>query len=128
VDVLTLNYILLVTGLCLLFWFIGTWVLDKFKEKGTKWYYQKWFVLLIILILPPLGITLLWAGSKFKIPWKVIFTILFGSLFIYNVLTQSPLYYSPKDTIVELFSTQEEGIFSRVLWWDFSGERSSGSL
>jgi len=111
VDVLTLNYILLVTGTCLLVWFIGIWVLDKFKEKGTKWYYQKWFVLLILLILPPLGITLLWTGSKFKAPWKVVFTILFGSLFVYNVFTQSPFYYSPKDKIVKLFSTQEEDIF-----------------
>jgi len=111
VDVLTLNYILLVTALCLVFWFIGTWVIDVFQEKGTKWYYQRWFVFLILIILAPLGITLLWAGSKFKIHWKVIFTILFSSWFVYNVLTQSPFYYSPKDKIVELFSTQEEGIF-----------------
>jgi hypothetical protein len=110
-SVLTLNYILLVTGLCLIFWFIGTWVMDKFKEKDTKWYYQRWFVFLILLILAPLGITLLWAGSKFKIPWKVIFTILFGSWFVYSVLTQSSFYYSPKDKIVELFSTQKADIF-----------------
>jgi hypothetical protein len=97
VDVLTLNYILLVTGTCLVFWFIGTWVADKFKEKDTKWYYQRWFVFLILFIFPPLGITLLWAGSKFKIPWKVIFTILFGSWFVFSVLTQNPFYYSPKD-------------------------------
>ena len=110
-NVLTLNYILLVTGVCLIFWFIGTWVMDKFKEKDTRWYYQRWFVFLILLILPPLGITLLWAGSKFKIPWKVIFTIFFGSWFVFSVLTQSPFYYSPKDKIVELFSTQKADIF-----------------
>lgn len=111
VDVLTLNYILLITGTCLVFWFIGTWAIDKFKEKDTRWYYQRWFVLLTLLILPPLGITLLWAGSKFKIPWKIIFTILFGSWFVYNVLTQSSFYYTPKDKIAELFSTQKEDIF-----------------
>lgn len=111
VDVLTLNYILLITGTCLVFWFVGTWVIDKFKEKDTRWYYQRWFVLLTLLILPPLGITLLWAGSKFKIAWKVIFTILFGSWFVYNVLTQSSFYYTPKDKIAELFSTQKEDIF-----------------
>ena len=111
VDVLTLNYILLLTGTGLVFWFIGTWVMDKFQEKDTKWYYQKWFVFLILLILAPLGITLLWAGSKFKIPWKVIFTILFGSWFVYSVLTQSSFYYSPKDKIVELFSTQKADLF-----------------
>jgi len=110
-NVLTLNYTLLVTGVCLIFWFIGTWVMDKFKEKDTRWYYQRWFVFLILLILPPLGITLLWAGSKFKIAWKVIFTILFGSWFVYNVFTQSPFYYSPKDKIVELFSTQKADIY-----------------
>jgi len=111
VDVLTLNYILLVTGTCLAFWFIGTWVMDKFKETDTKWYYQKWFIVLILLIFPPLGITLLWAGSKFKIPWKVIFTTLFGSWFVFSVLTQNPFYYSPKDKIAELFSTQKSEIF-----------------
>lgn len=113
VDVLTLNYILLVAGICLIFWFIGTWVMDKFKEKDTKWYYQRWFVFLILLILPPLGITLLWAGSKIKIPWKIIFTILFGSWFVYSVLIQSPnkFYYLPKDKIVELFSIQKADIF-----------------
>jgi len=111
VDVLTLNYILLITGTCLVFWFVGTWVIDKFKEKDTRWYYRRWFVLLTLLILPPLGITLLWAGSKFKIAWKVIFTILFGSWFVYNVLTQSSFYYTPKDKIAELFSTQKEDIF-----------------
>lgn len=110
-GVLTLNYILLLTGTGLVFWFIGTWVMDKLKEKDTKWYYQRWFVFLILLIFAPLGITLLWAGSKFKIPWKVIFTILFGSWFVYSVLTQSSFYYSPKDKIVELFSTQKADIF-----------------
>jgi len=111
VDVLTLNYILLVTGTCLAFWFIGTWVMDRFKETDIKWYYQKWFIFLTLLVLPPLGITLLWAGSKFKIPWKVIFTILFGSWFVFSVLTQSPFYYSSKDKITDLFSTQKSEIF-----------------
>ena len=111
VAVLNLNYILLVTGTGLVFWFIGTWVIDKFKESNTRWYYQRWFVLIVLVILAPLGITLLWAGSKFKMPWKVIFTILFGSWFVYSVLTQSPFYYSPKDKIVELFSTQKADIF-----------------
>jgi hypothetical protein len=111
VDALTLNYILLLTGIGLVFWFIGTWVMDKFKESDTQCYYQRWFVFLILLVFAPLGITLLWAGSKFKIPWKVIFTILFGSWFVYSVLTQSPFYYLPKDKIVELFSTQKADIF-----------------
>jgi hypothetical protein len=110
-GVLTSNYILLLTGTGLVFWFIGTWVMDKFKESDTQWYYQRWFVFLILLIFAPLGITLLWAGSKFKIFWKIIFTILFGSWFVYSVLTQSPFYYSPKDKIVELFSTQKADIF-----------------
>jgi len=111
VNILTLNYILLVTGICLVFWFIGTWIMGKIKETDTKWYYQKWFISLILLIFPPLGITLIWAGSKFKKPWKVILTILFGSWFVYSVLTQSPFYYSPKGKIVELFSTQKADMF-----------------
>lgn len=115
-EVLDLNNIFLIIGICFVLWFIGTWVMDKFKETDTKWYYQKWFIFLILLIFSPLGITLLWAGSKFKKPWKVILTILFGSWFVFSVLTYQPgeFFYSPKDEIVKLFSTQKEEVHLKL--------------
>jgi hypothetical protein len=116
IGVLDLNNIFLIIGICFVLWFIGTWVMDKFKEKDTKWYYHKWFVILILLIFSPLGITLLWAGSKFKKPWKVILTILFGSWFVFSVLAYQPgkFLYSSKDEIVKLFSTQKEDIHLKL--------------
>jgi|GEM_PF-1138398 len=115
IGVLDLNSIFLIIGICFVLWFIGTWVMDRFKETDTRWYYQKWFVFLILLIFPPLGITLLWAGSKFKKPWKVILTLLFGSWFVFNVLSYQPgeFFYSPREEMVRLFSTQKEGIYLR---------------
>jgi hypothetical protein len=111
-EVLGLNNIFLIIGICFVLWFIGTWIMDIFKETDTKWYYQKWFVILLLYIFSPLGITLLWAGSKFKKYWKVILTLLFGSWFVFRVLNYQPgeLFYSPKDEIVKLFSTQKEDI------------------
>ncbi|GAF87825.1 unnamed protein product [marine sediment metagenome] len=116
IGALDLNNIFLIIGICFVLWFFGTWVMDKLKEKDTKWYYQKWFIFLILLIFPPLGITLLWAGSKFKKPSKVILTLLFGSWFVFSVLTYNPgeFFYSPKDEIVKLFSTQKEEVHLKL--------------
>lgn len=110
---LTLNNSLSITTLCIAMWFIGTWIMDKLKEEGTKWYYQKWFVFLMLFILTPIGITLLWAGSRFKKPTKIGLTIAFGLWFVLGVLTRSSerFYYSPKDEIARLFDTHKENIF-----------------
>lgn len=105
--------IIYLTGICITIWLIGAWVLDFFIEKGTKWYYQKWFVLLVLFVLPPVGITLLWAGSKFSKPFKIILSLAFGSWLAFNLFSSSPrdFIFSPQDYIAEVFFSQKEEVF-----------------
>lgn len=113
IGTLTPSNSFFITFACITFWFVGTWVMDKLKEKETKWYYQKWFVLLMLFVLTPIGITLLWAGSRFKRPTKIGLTIAFGLLFVVNILTRTPerFYYSPKEKIAELIGSHRGNVF-----------------
>lgn len=113
VNELHFEKIIYLTGICITIWLIGAWVLDFFIEKGTKWYYQKWFVLLVLFVLPPVGITLLWAGSKFSKPFKIILSLAFGSWLAFNLFSSSPrdFIFSPQDYIAEVFFSQKEEVF-----------------
>jgi len=110
---LTLNNGLLATVVCIALWFFGTWIMDKLKEEKTKWYYQKWFVVLMLFVFAPIGITLLWAGSRFKKPTKIALMTVFGFWFVVSVVTQGPqrFYYSPKEEISKLITTHKGKIF-----------------
>lgn len=110
---LTLKNGFFATVACIALWFLGTWIIDMLKEEGTKWYYQKWFIVLMLFVFAPIGITLLWAGSIFKRPTKIGLTIAFGLWFVGGVLTQTPdrFYYSPKDEIAKLISSHSGNIF-----------------
>lgn len=110
---LTLSNSVFVTIGCVCLWFFGTWIMDKLKEERTKWYYRKWFVVLMLFVFAPIGIILLWAGSRFKRPMKIGLTMAFGLWFLGGILTQSPerLYRSPRDEIAELISSYRGNIF-----------------
>jgi len=113
---LSLNNCFFTTVICIALWFFGTWIMDKLKEEETKWYYQKWFVTLMLFVFAPFGITLLWAGSRFRKPAKIGLTIVFGLLFVTGVLTQTPdrFYYSPRHEIAKLFESHRENIFLKL--------------
>ena len=87
--------------------------MDKLKEEGTKWYYRKWFVILMLFIFAPIGITLLWAGSKFRRPTKIGLTIGFGLLFAIGILTRAPekFSYSPEDELAQLVSGHRGNVY-----------------
>jgi S1-C subfamily serine protease len=104
---------LYVTVLCVGLWSLGSWVIESFKEKDTKWFFRKWFVLLNLFFLPPLGITLLWAGSKFRKPIKIALTVVFGLWFINGVLTRTTgsFHFSPEEEIASLIRVPKENIF-----------------
>lgn len=110
---LSLNNSFFATVACIALWFFGTWIMDKLKEEGTKWYYQKWFVVMMLFVFAPIGITLLWAGSRFRRPMKIGLTLAFGLWFVVGVLTRTPerFYYSPKDEIAKLISSHRGNIF-----------------
>jgi len=113
IRTLTLKNGLLLTAFFIALWFFGAWIIDKLKDKGTKWYYKKWFVIIMLFLFTPIGIALLWSGSNFKKSTKIVFTIVFGLWFVVTALTRRPggLYYSPKDEISKLLSTHKENIF-----------------
>lgn len=110
---LTLNNGFFTTVACIALWFFRTWIMDKLKEERTKWYYQKWLVVLMLFVFTPIGITLLWAGSRFRRPTKIGLTIAFGLWFVVGVLTRTPerFYYSPKDEIAKLIGSHRGNIF-----------------
>lgn len=105
-----------ITGIAFAVWIAGIWILDFFKEKETKWFYQKWFVLLILFLVPPIGITLLWVGSKFTKPFKYIFSIISGLWLVYYLFSPSPRDFisSPQEFLTELLSSQKEEIFLKT--------------
>lgn len=51
-------------------------------EEKLKWYYRRWVVILFLILLPPIGIGLMWGGSKFKRSIKILLTIIFGYLIV----------------------------------------------
>jgi S1-C subfamily serine protease len=94
-------------------WLFGVWFLDKVQEKDTPWYYRKWFSLLMLFLFTPLGITLLWAGSRFRRQTKVALTTVFGLLFLIALFTRSNDTYrhSVNEEIANLFTTQKGRVF-----------------
>ena len=51
-------------------------------ESSEKWYSKRWFTVLMLFLLPPVGIILLWKFNHFGVPVRVILSIVFGLLFI----------------------------------------------
>jgi len=108
---LTLNNSFFATLACIALWFFGTLIMDELKKE--EWYYQKWFVVMMLFVFAPIGITLLWAGSRFRRPMKIGLTIAFGFWFVVSVLTRTPqrVYYSSEDVIAELISSHRGNVF-----------------
>jgi len=73
------------------FAFVVTSNLLKDKQK-VKWYLRKRFIFPVLIVLPPLGLILLWSGSHFKRITRVIFTLLFGGYFLIANLQYSKKY------------------------------------
>ncbi len=88
---------------------------DKDKAK-IKWYFRKRFVFFMTLLVPPLGVIFLWAGSKFKLLTKVIFTIVFGLLFVINTVNSYRRYEnflgkSSLERTIEMITAQKKRVF-----------------
>ena len=52
------------------------------KEIKPRWYYRSWFIILLLFVFTPVGVILLWSGSKFRLPMRIGLTIAFGLLFV----------------------------------------------
>lgn len=97
----------------------------KDKQK-VKWYLKKRFVALMLVLVTPLGLILLWLGSKFKHRTKIIFTVIFIALFIVNSIYQEKRYrsfvkLSPFERVTAILTRQKRKIFLKALDSDVLG-------
>ena len=44
--------------------------------EKKKWYYSTWFVILMLIMIPPVGIILMWTGARFPKPVRIGITLI----------------------------------------------------
>ena len=86
------DYVIL-SILAIFSWALFLFLSTIFKEKRIKWYFRKWLVLLFLVFMPPLGIILLWMGTRFSRPAKIGLTVFFGIAFLTSPLIIKKSYY-----------------------------------
>lgn len=52
------------------------------RRAKPRWYYRSWLIILLLFIFAPVGVILLWSGSKFRLPVRIGLTVAFGLLFV----------------------------------------------
>lgn len=109
-GILNVANIFLVLITYIIVWIFINWLLDIISKSKTKWFFQKWFVWIMLFFMAPIGITLLWSGSNFKKPSKIILTLFFGTFFLIGTLTNTPgdVYKSSKNEVMKIFSEKKE--------------------
>lgn len=104
-------------GILFICWFILVIWSNLLKDKQkVKWYFRKRLVFIVLLLLPPLGLILLWAGTQFKRVTKIILTVVFALLFVgSNIykekLAQKDITMSAFDRIVNTITSQKNKTF-----------------
>lgn len=53
-----------------------------------KFYNKKWFIVLMLFVFPPLGITLIWTSKTFKQTTSIVLSVVFG-FYLVVMLSQS---------------------------------------
>ena len=71
----------------------------------TKFYKRTWFIVLMLLFVPPVGIFLMWKFTRWNQVLKVILSVVFGILFIFALMIGSS---EDKSKIEEAEATQQE--------------------
>jgi hypothetical protein len=94
------------------FWVLGSLLLDLAREPSVRWYHRRWFVLIMLLILAPLGISLLWSGSKFRKGFRIALTVIASLWFLFGILAgRTDLFeYSPQTELVNLIRSPKGDI------------------
>ena len=68
-------------------------------QLKPKWYHRSWVIIPLLLFFAPLGIILLWSGSRYRLPVRIGVTVAFGLLFVNQSINyiRAPSYrdYSP---------------------------------
>lgn len=116
----SLRYLIIFHGLILIIWLALVVISNLLRDKaGVKWYFKKRFVLLILLLLPPLGIILTWLGANFKKAAKITLTLIFGLFFIsatlyYNHEYKKFLNQPSIERIIEIITHNKKETFLKV--------------
>ena len=104
-------------GITIGVWFVLVILLNMLRDKQrVRWYFKKRFVFLMLVFFYPIGVILMWTGSRFNKITKVIFTFIFAALFLYGSIRQEKksrafLNISPVDSVIELVSSKKKKAF-----------------
>lgn len=89
-------------------------------KNAVRWYLRKRFVFVMLVLFSPLGLILLWSGSKFTKITKIICTVIFVSIFII-----SQVYYSKRyekllskgsvEKVIELITKPKKKIYLKTI-------------
>lgn len=85
-------------------------------RQKIKWHFRKRFVFLMLLLFFPLGLILMWSGSRFKRVTKIIFTLVFAGVFIFNSIRHEKRYRailskSPFDRVTDTVTKEKKKAF-----------------
>lgn len=59
---------------------------EKGNENDKKFYQRNWFVIVMLILFPPLGIFLMWKYRKFILPVQIILSVICGIPFLFWML------------------------------------------
>ncbi|MFA5356256.1 MAG: S1C family serine protease [Candidatus Omnitrophota bacterium] len=110
-----------VHSLLFFFWFLLVILSNSLKDKEkVKWYLKKRFIVFMLLLITPVGLILLWAGSKFKRRTKIVLTAVFISFFIVSTIYQEKRYQSfarmsPFDRVTSILNRQKRKVYLKTL-------------
>lgn len=100
-------------------WFVLVIWPNLLKDKQkVKWYFRKRLVFITLILLPPLGLILLWIGAQFKRVTKIILTVVFALLFVTSNIyqqkrAQKVITMSAFDRVVNTIASQKNKTFLR---------------
>lgn len=98
-------------------WFILVVISSLLKDRDKViWFFRKRFVFFVSALLPPLGVILMWAGSRFKVITKIILTVTFIAYFIFSFTYQRLKYEkliraTPVERVTQLISSKKGKVF-----------------
>lgn len=112
-----LKAVLKIDGIIFVLWLVLVITSNALRDKQeAKWYFRKRFVFFLMLLVYPLGLVFLWAGSRFKTKTKTVLTIIFGALFLTSIIYQEHtkkvlLNKSAFERIINIMNTPKKKIF-----------------
>lgn len=105
-----------IDGIIFMIWLVMVVLSNALRDKQkVKWYFRKRLVFFLMFLFYPLGLIFLWSGAKFKNVTKVVLTVIFGLIFIGNVVYQEKikrdeLKGTPFDRVAKVFNAPKKKV------------------